>query len=396
MPTPLRLACLTLALGMPWTACKQSRPGVVTSAVAPAAKLAPAKSAPPPPDSAIHVTGEVNRGERFLAPVGSNLFFALEPYAGNDSGWTIRLLPGTDKKSAAVDCIGAVSEPLHGSNNLSIDPPEDLSQKAGWWKSREFEFVPDNENCKAAWQLMNLVYYPSKLTDQQRAEAGEKLGNIQTSHGKFTIVDSLLKPSADTSGTGTIEWLKFEVELSSAAAPQNPPAANEPKPAADAKGIRAVDLTKFLNPHYAEVNPQLEELETECGEGQKPIQSIAPFQYGDLDGDGEEDAVFMAFTCMSGTGGVDFYGVLKLLPDGKIVSLPIQDAPKRFKGRDPYHGLRGRTRLEIHDKRLVQIFPTYPNDQACNNCSEGERKFVYRWDGHQFVLDDIIDGPPED
>lgn len=375
--------------------CKKPQIAASVSPVPALAKSAGIDPAASIVETPTHFVREIRRGEEFQQSIGTKMVFRLEPYAGNDSGWTIRMTPGTDKKALSMDCIGAVSEPLHGDSNLSLEPPEGMSDKPVNWKPREFEFVPDSENCKIAWDLMNLVYYPSKLSDQQRAEAGEKLGKIPTAHGKFTVLASQLRPAANANGASSIEWLKFEVELSLPAAVESPNthAQDAPKSDSGAKGIRDVDLKAFLSAHYQEINPQLD-LETECGEGQKPIQSIAPFQYGDLDGDGREEAVFMAYTCMSGTGGTDFYGVLKLLPGGKIISLPIQDAPKPYKGRDPYAGLRGRTRLEIQGGKLLQIFPTYPDEKACNSCSEGERKFIYRWDGHQFVVDDIIDGPP--
>jgi hypothetical protein len=144
-----------------------------------------------------------------------------------------------------------------------------------------------------------------------------------------------------------------------------------------------------------ELNPDLADLETDCGLGRKRIQSLAPVQYGDLDGDGQEEAAVEGWSCLSGNGGADFWGVLKLLPDGKITVLPIEPMPKAFKGRNPYEGLRGHMRLDITRGQLMEIYPTYPNEHACNNCSEGERRFVYSWDGHQFALGDIIDVPPE-
>jgi hypothetical protein len=101
------------------------------------------------------------------------------------------------------------------------------------------------------------------------------------------------------------------------------------------------------------------------------------------------------WSCLSGNGGADFWGVMKLMPEGKVAVLPIEAMPKRFKGRNPYEGLRGHMRLEISEGRLVESYPTCTNEQACNNCSEGERRFIYRWDGHKFVLDDMIQVPPD-
>jgi hypothetical protein len=60
---------------------------------------------------------------------------------------------------------------------------------------------------------------------------------------------------------------------------------------------------------------------------------------------------------MAGTAGVGFFGVLKRMPDGKPVTLPIEPERKDFRcRRDIYRGLRGHLRLDIRQGRLMQIF----------------------------------------
>ncbi len=182
-----------------------------------------------------------------------------------------------------------------------------------------------------------------------------------------------------------------------AASPAAPPATPAPNPQMpeSAQGIRGANLKDFLEKHLAELNPDLADLATDCGEGQAPIQSLAPVHYGDLDGDGQEEAALEGWSCLSGNGGADFFGVLKFMPDGKLAVLPIEPMPKLFKGRNPYEGLRGHIRLEISGGKLAEVYPVYPDEKSCNSCSEGERRFRFRWNGQQFVLDDIIDVPPE-
>jgi hypothetical protein len=185
-----------------------------------------------------------------------------------------------------------------------------------------------------------------------------------------------------------MEWLKFEVDLSG-----NSPA-TVPAQAAKSSSIRALDLKPFIESHLGELNPDLADLATECGDGQKKLQSLAPVLYGDLDGDGQEEAVVLGWSCLSGNGGADFRGVLKLLPDGKIAVLPVEPMPKTFKGRNPYAELRGHMVVEIKDGRLNEVYGIY-NGSEPNCCPEGgERHFIFRWDGHHFVLDDMIDVPP--
>jgi hypothetical protein len=177
-----------------------------------------------------------------------------------------------------------------------------------------------------------------------------------------------------------------------AQAPPTTPAA--PASAKTGKNIHDVDVEDFLNTHYTEMDSNLENLKDECPEGEDPIRSV-DIQYGDVDGDGQEEALFQGYTCMAGSSGVDYSGIVKLQPDGKLVGLPIAQIPDTFKGRDPFDGLRGHLRMDIEDGRFVERYPVYKANE-CEACSSGgERKLVFRWDGHQFVLDDIIDISPD-
>ena len=124
------------------------------------------------------------------------------------------------------------------------------------------------------------------------------------------------------------------------------------------------------------------------------MQSLAPVLYGDLDGDGQEEALVLGWSCLSGNGGADFRGVLKLNPRNQLSVLPIDLLPKTFKGRDALSGLRGHMIVEIKDGRLNEVYALYINGEA-SCCSEGgQRRFIYRWNGHRFALDDMIDVPP--
>jgi hypothetical protein len=404
----------TLALVFAATACGKSRTvnslnlGSASAAVSrPAPNTAPsavAAQAPTPQpvqaaSGVIRFPGEVVRGQRFEKTLSSGLVFRLEPYAGDDSGWSLRLAPDSEPPPASIDCIGSVSEPLHGSHQLSIEPSDAsiINGRINWFPNfREFYFVRDVADCKSAWDFANAAYYPSKLTTEQREDASEKLFEIPTGHGVFRIIDSKVKAAAGEEKPQAIEWLKFEVELNFSPSPNAHGVSAEAVVKAP-KNIHDVDVEKFLRTRYVEVDPSLQRLEEECPpQGLPRIHSVR-IQYGDLDGDGQDEAVYEGFTCMSGTAGIDFFGVLKLKSDGKLIALPIEGERKQFKGRtDLYQGLRGHLRLKIKNGRLVQVYPVYENEEDCNACSEGgERQFIYRWDGQQFALDDIIDVPPQ-
>jgi hypothetical protein len=178
-----------------------------------------------------------------------------------------------------------------------------------------------------------------------------------------------------------------------ASAIQSSPTNPAVQPVKSTKTIHDVDVEDFVTQHYSELDPNLENLKDECAEGQDPIRSV-DIQYGDVDGDGQDEALYQGFTCMSGSAGVDYSGIVKLQLNGKLVGLPIAQILDTFKGRNPFEGLRGHVRWEIEDGRFVEIYPVYKGDE-CEACSEGgQRKFVFRWDGHQLVLDRIVDIPP--
>ena len=84
-------------------------------------------------------------------------------------------------------------------------------------------------------------------------------------------------------------------------------------------------------------DPEIEDLKQECADNGRDLLDVENPDYADLDGDGQEEAIYEGFTCMSGTGGMDFFGVVKLMQDGKVVDMPIKPHQGPFKGRDIYH-----------------------------------------------------------
>jgi hypothetical protein len=185
-------------------------PAVPPTLIPGAASLLP----PPAIGSVLHFTGEVSRGQHFEKVVAPAMVFRLEPYAANDPGWDIRLAPDTEPSPASIDCIGAVLIPSHGSNDLSIEVSEEnTAQGAVQWNPRKFDFVPNPSDCKRAWDLSNSVNYEYNLTDQERQELYDKLGEIPSGNGELRILDSRLGPPTERDKFGAIEWIEFEVDL---------------------------------------------------------------------------------------------------------------------------------------------------------------------------------------
>jgi hypothetical protein len=89
---------------------------------------------------------------------------------------------------------------------------------------------------------------------------------------------------------------------------------------------------------------------------------ISTKAFGDLDGDGREDAAVTALSsCQAGNGGPDLVAVFTLNPSGTLRELEIDKRKwnEPFKGRDPSLGLRGQMTVAIENDRLIEKFPIF-------------------------------------
>jgi hypothetical protein len=189
--------------------------------ITPTPRILPPTSPPgaSPPASPLSGTivdfsGEVSRGQRFEQAIAPGMVFRLEPYAGNDSGWEIRLVPGAEPSPASVDCIGAILVPTHGSNELSIELPEEKTAQAATLRNpHEFDFVPNPSDCKRAWDLSNSIAYEYNLPDQERDRLNLQLSKIPIGHGQLRVLDFRLSPRQEGSEFVVIDWIMFGVHL---------------------------------------------------------------------------------------------------------------------------------------------------------------------------------------
>jgi len=167
-------------------------------------------------------------------------------------------------------------------------------------------------------------------------------------------------------------------------------------PPGASRAIRAVDVKKMLEDNTFGIVPssQIAELKEECADNGRDLLEVENLDYADLDGDGQEEAIYEGFTCMSGSGGMDFFGVVKLTRGGKLVDMPIQPHEGPFQGRDVYEGLRGHMSLSVQNGKLVEGYPVYADEKECEACSSGgQRQFIFHWDGSRFVLEKVVDLP---
>jgi uncharacterized protein YecT (DUF1311 family) len=173
-------------------------------------------------------------------------------------------------------------------------------------------------------------------------------------------------------------------------------------------GIRALGLTAILLFAHGAVSAQGQEAarkritESEIKRyinrslGENSCESldridIHSVEYHDFIGDGKEEAVVVASTCMTGTAGPDIHAVYKREADGKVAQLPFVNAngdPRLSEGEKkiPVFG-NANFALTVEDGKLVARW---------GDSSDREEPAVvwYKWDGKRFVVDHVkIKGP---
>ena len=154
--------------------------------------------------------------------------------------------------------------------------------------------------------------------------------------------------------------------------------------------IRQVDFEPILMEGFRKEHKGAT-MERICeGTGKEEID-LADTVFGDLDGDGEDEAAVMAFSCLAGTSGPDLTGVYKLQPDGKVIELRIAgpSQERAYQGLDPKLVSLRLSRIRIKKQRYIETYTIWGSDK------NQEREFIYRWDGHQLVLAGIKDSTAE-
>jgi uncharacterized protein YecT (DUF1311 family) len=118
---------------------------------------------------------------------------------------------------------------------------------------------------------------------------------------------------------------------------------------------------------------------------------IDDLEYYDFIGDGQEEAVVVASTCMTGTAGPDIHAVYKRDADGRVFELPFHHAEG-----DPFFNSSGwkipvfgnpNYGLAVENGGLVARW---------SDSSDREAPLVvwYKWDGKKFFMDHMkVNGP---
>ena len=147
------------------------------------------------------------------------LRFRLNP---NSAGWNIEINPDDDTTPGHLDYSWVVNPPYRAYNALYVDTTYGMKADfAVKLSPRDFNFVLNGEQYDRAQKLVEQAIMSRPLEVHRSAaelakesiDAIDELKSLSLGKGRFTIADSRVNPSGGAQDEGTIEWLKFRVEL---------------------------------------------------------------------------------------------------------------------------------------------------------------------------------------
>jgi uncharacterized protein YecT (DUF1311 family) len=118
---------------------------------------------------------------------------------------------------------------------------------------------------------------------------------------------------------------------------------------------------------------------------------IDHIEHIDFIGDGQQQVVVIASTCMTGTAGPDIHAVYKRDADGKVVEVPFRHAEG-----DPFFNRSGWKVPVFGNANYGLVVENGELVARWSDSSDREVPLVvwYKWDGRNFVMDHMkVDGP---
>lgn len=157
----------------------------------------------------------MERGKKFEHDIGHGLMFQLTPDAdAPDTGWTIEIVPKSRASSGEDEFSAIVTPPYHFFNLRYLDTSYGTTAKESVGISpRTFNFAQSPEDARAALEIVNSEIYPNHASRQELDRLARRAAKIQLGTGELNILDSRITPGKNQGDTGTIDWLKFEVEI---------------------------------------------------------------------------------------------------------------------------------------------------------------------------------------
>ena len=160
----------------------------------------------------IHFPGEAVRGREFRMTLNADLDFVLrQSWTG---GWTITIIPRRPKEGCD-EFASVVTAPYRAHRPLDIDTSYGwTAEEEVGYSPREFSFVTNCADYHQEDDRLYVVLWPYSAPEKYD-EALARLGTSPLGTGHLWITDARISHANDTTAnrTGTIEWMKFEVEI---------------------------------------------------------------------------------------------------------------------------------------------------------------------------------------
>jgi len=165
--------------------------------------------------------GEVSAKQTFAQEFGGGLVFRLNP-AQASGGWFIEVVPKGSDALPEQEYVWVVTPPYHFGNQRYLDTSYGVAARESVQNSpREFNFVLSENQYKEASRLVDLAISSRPASDTRSQEEAEKesqdaaaaLMSFPVATGSLSILDSRVTDPSGKGDFGSIEWLKFKVEV---------------------------------------------------------------------------------------------------------------------------------------------------------------------------------------
>jgi hypothetical protein len=163
----------------------------------------------------VHIAGEVTRGKIFQQDIGHGLVFRLAPSPGSpDLGWKIEIVPKSDPGDDPIEFSAIATPPYRMYNARYLEVSFGTSAKeAVATTPRVFYFVQSVDDEHRAEECLNAALYPTNVSDEEKVRVVAEQDQIQLGKGELRILKSRIGRSKTLTGEGTIDWVRFDVDL---------------------------------------------------------------------------------------------------------------------------------------------------------------------------------------
>lgn len=296
----------------------------------------------------IRFSGVAVRGASFSKGLWGGLAFVLK---ATPEGWDIVV---TTSPTMGTDFSWIMTPPFRSDNPRHIGTGYGHTvQEAAKWTPRAFGFVTNEPDYVKANEAVRKLSWPAGIPGSELDGYARSLAMIPRAGGSLRIVNAASQSGGK--GSTAIDSLSFEVEIR-----------------------RPIDIEAALRAKFLRERSEYETVDEACP-GAKTLE-VGKIVHHDLNGDGFDEVVVVAHSCLAGTGGADLLAVFSRKSSGEVVELSVE------RPSDPreLEGLRGKADIDVRRGRLVMEYPIY-RDGDSNCCpTGGMREFRYRWDGKMF------------